>query len=335
MTMDLFEAIAYSDLDAVKNILANAKNAAKLLEEERKCEAYGPAAECAITPLKFAIYYASPEVIEVLINAGAKVNRTYREGLSALNLAAHVDRVDVAEVLLKNGAKPNIVSCGAQPIMYATSGEMTELLIQKGAYLGETASVALSSAVYNCQNDKANVLLSHKVKVNRPRKNPPLLSAIQNPNVSGDMFRTLLEHGANPNFYTTSRDGGRSLLHHCLERLCEPTLTRQEADVLHQKTLALLDYGADVNALNELGETPLVSAAWMDSKYSDIQQSIVEKMIEKNANVRYVCGGHSVWEHYKMSNSAGIIAKKLNELSNTRWNRFVHAITGRKIHQYA
>ncbi len=334
MVMELFSAIENDDLEAVKNFLANTPDVAKVLVQAHKCEPYGPAAECSITPLKYAVYCSTPDILKVLIDAGAKPNQVFDEGLSALALAAHIDRPDMAEELLKNGANPNMGSCGAQPLMYAQSGEMTELLIKNGARLGAVASIALSSAAYNGLTDKLNVLLKNKVNPNRPKSVPAMLSAVQNKSLPIESFEALLNHGANPNFCSYGPDGARPLLQHCLFALCEPDLTDEEADLLWKKTDALIQRGAHVNSFNELGETPLVVASFIDERFAHIQEDLVQKMIDKGADVRFVCQGGTVWDHYRLTASAKVIRKKLNELNNTPWKRFWRAVTGRQAHEY-
>ena len=61
------------------------------------------------TPLHFAVRQRSPEVLSLLLAAGAQVDALNGHGQTALHLAAENGRKDIAEMLLKEGAPVEIV----------------------------------------------------------------------------------------------------------------------------------------------------------------------------------------------------------------------------------
>ena len=74
------------------------------------------------------------DFIRELLRHGARVSITRQDGMTPLHLAARRDYVNVARVLLDEGAKvmPQDVS-GKRPLDYAESGEMIKLLKEYGA----------------------------------------------------------------------------------------------------------------------------------------------------------------------------------------------------------
>ena len=71
--------------------------------------------------LTFAALFGHMELVSMLIDAGADVNKTnYQDGSAPLHAAAFLGRADVVQFLLDNGADPNAMSDqGGTPLMAA------------------------------------------------------------------------------------------------------------------------------------------------------------------------------------------------------------------------
>ena len=83
----------------------------KCLEE--LVEARAGASKQNWTPLIFAVVSGPnghPEIVQQLLKAGCRVNETDLTGRTALSYASEYGQDDTIEMLLKNGADPNIAS---------------------------------------------------------------------------------------------------------------------------------------------------------------------------------------------------------------------------------
>lgn len=90
------------------------------------------------TPLMLAVYHADLALIHALLDLGADPMIARKDGLTALHLAAKLDRVDSAQILLDAGADPNAIGGVTQcPPIHLAAGighrQMVELLLKRGA----------------------------------------------------------------------------------------------------------------------------------------------------------------------------------------------------------
>jgi len=92
---------------------------------------------CYATPLKIASCYGKKAVVQILIKAGADVNRADKRGHTPLQSATSFGHNDIAEMLLDYGADPNKADeDGLTPLHKAASDgnrELVKLLIERGA----------------------------------------------------------------------------------------------------------------------------------------------------------------------------------------------------------
>lgn len=129
--LDLFSAVAIGDESAVAQILAKHP-------EQVNARAYD-----SLPALHTAVELDHRNIIELLLKAGADVDikneseRTGYEGDTALHCASSWERIEIAKVLLANGANVNAVnSRGMVPLHSAASMEnlsLMRLLITNGA----------------------------------------------------------------------------------------------------------------------------------------------------------------------------------------------------------
>jgi ankyrin repeat protein/beta-lactamase regulating signal transducer with metallopeptidase domain len=86
------------------------------------------------TPLMEAAYF-SKDMVKLLVSEGADVNRITNNGWSVLNSAVDANRLDIAELLLDRGAKPNVKGENFSALHLAAwyQPNFVELLISKGA----------------------------------------------------------------------------------------------------------------------------------------------------------------------------------------------------------
>lgn len=169
------------------------------------------------TPLKCAIVANRPEAVKVLLASGADVNNWSK--IPPLFVAAGMGNVEVAEVLLHNGAEIGHTSVSGQPYFYdAVSGGMANLagirfLLEHGANPDAsslTGRKAIVAAVRKGRIDLVELLLDYGANVNaHDYTGSSLLPlALDQPN-GIEIAELLLQRGADPNQSSAS---GESVL---------------------------------------------------------------------------------------------------------------------------
>jgi ankyrin repeat protein len=80
---------------------------------------------------------SAPEIIDILVKAGADTSATVGDGITALYVAASIHRLDIAQSLIKHGANVNSRSSGGLLPLYTAvmskNRDMVRLLIKAGA----------------------------------------------------------------------------------------------------------------------------------------------------------------------------------------------------------
>lgn len=140
-----------------------------------KCEDINKHDRWGWTPLLWAVYYDKPETVEFLIIKGANVNartmdvfRDISKNSTALIIAATYDQIDIAILLIKNGAVLDAVNKdGQSAYSIALSNKYADMqeLLEKGPSgmaskkIGETAIVTQTNdSDFKTKRNKSNKL---------------------------------------------------------------------------------------------------------------------------------------------------------------------------------
>ena len=224
------------------------------------------------TPLMFAAREGGVDATRALARAGANLNAQASDGVTPLMIAIINAQYDVAAALIDAGADPNLADSTGMTALYAAV-DMHTLPWMQGRPDPKSASVHDEVAIVRMLLDRgANpnpTLKGPLLQRNHTAGDPglgeaatPFMRAAKGGDIT--LMRLLLEKGADPartlKNHTTPlmlaagtgwRDGGGAF----------PTRDR----ATEEGTIAAIDLclsrGADINATNDAGDTPLHAAA--------------------------------------------------------------------------
>ena len=114
------------------------------------------------------------ELVEVLIKAGADINTTSKQKMTALNYAINANNLDAIKLLIEKGADPNTVvnkETGQTLLMRAAENgrnDLVEALIEAGADINTTSKQKMTALNYaiNANNDEIIRLLLNASDIN-------------------------------------------------------------------------------------------------------------------------------------------------------------------------
>ena len=264
---------AVAMVDALRN--ADRQTFNKMMAEDPKLlNSRGPEGS---TPLMYAVLYTDAAMLERLIKAGADPNKRNDVGATALMWAA-LD-LEKTRVLLSHGADVNAKSDDARtPLMIAA---------------GKPGNIAV-----------VRLLLSHDANPN-PTANPSAESSpLAEAALAGDpeIIQALLEKGAAVKDVAGGAiaDAAGAGCKKCIDILVARNLDAQEytvalgqVAVLNDAALIkmMLDHGADVNAADPTGRTPLMYAAVSDAMPVEPIKLLLEKKADINAKSQHPKSG--------------------------------------------
>lgn len=196
----------------------------------------------------------APDIIELLVKAGAGVNQADLKGYTALMAAAaRGSGAETVRVLLKAGAEVNRTSeDGATALMAAVSGsgpETVEMLLKAGAEVNCASERGITALVLAASHDKPEVvkmLLAAGAEVNRADSGGGTALVIAALSSEPEMVKMLLEAGAEVT--QANQDGTTALI-------------AAAEDSRPYTVEVLLMAGAKVNWAGSDGETALMAAA--------------------------------------------------------------------------
>jgi len=197
------------------------------------------------TPLHYAAYCGNVVAVKRLLRSGANPNAADEIGQTPLHMA---NRFDVATILLKHGADPNIKTKhdGRTPLHYAAAdGYLTivSILLKYGAIVDvkdNYGKTPLYLATNNAHTDVVSYLLKKRANPNTQdekwNKTPLHLASYNNEII---IAKLLLRYGADPNIRDVFR---KTPLHYARG---------------HELATLLIRSGADPNARDVYDRTPL------------------------------------------------------------------------------
>ncbi|MBP1627849.1 MAG: Ankyrin [Holophagaceae bacterium] len=229
-------------------------------------------------------------------------------GESALLQASRVGFLEAMNLLIEHGANVNLASKGTARTPLATAvlskkPEAVKLLIKHGAkteLADKSACTPLLLAVLQADPDMVQLLLEGGAQSDfkaAAHNITPLVAAAINldPFKHGNclkIIRILLEHKADINFQAS--DGRTALMGACA--------SSDPGKGLETATL-LLDRGANVDTVNNKGESALMLAAGNGS------EKVVKLLLKKGADVQLKSGaGESAVNFAQRSGNAGVVA---------------------------
>lgn len=240
---ELTAAIIYDDEEAVRRIISEGGDVNEPVIDFMSNDFWDSG---KIFPLYVAVDNGNPEIIRMLIDAGADVNNNETLSGTSLHHAVRNDNIEVVRMLIEAGADvqlPNYFAAlekkivAFTPLYDAKSVEIARMLIDAGADVNATGTdyFPIIGVAHNIAIDVDKPSSSYE--------NTQLFSIV----------RLLIENGADVNTSSIGRNAGNTPLHNASGTADE--------DVI----MALLRNGAHVNATNNLGSTPLHHAArWGD-----------------------------------------------------------------------
>lgn len=239
------------------------------------------------SPLMYAAALGTPDVLRLLLDAGADPNAANEMGATPLMWCAG----DAAKVklLLAKGAKVNVRSkLGRTPLLIAAAYdgavESARLMIAKGANVNarDKNGVTVLNQAANVNNrDVARMLLAKGANVNIADYGgfTPLHGGATNAYRGGALVKLLLEHGAavNAKSNDTAEVGfnGPIAFGHITPLMDAAQMGGYES------VKALLKAGADPNAMDVRGANALVFAVAVDHPNAKVVQLLLAKSSNK------------------------------------------------------
>ncbi len=249
--------------------------------------------DSGFTPLLFALREGRAGVVRVLLEAGAEVNETTqpsggkrgyrgqpRDGTSALLMAVANAHYELAAYLLDAGADPNADLPG-YTVLHAISsvrkpGVGDNNPAPEGS--GNMSSIELVGKLA-AQGANLNARMTKKVNLGNTRLNklgatPFLLAAHA---ADAELMRTLAALGADP-LLPNAENSTPLMAAAGLGTRSPGEDAGTEPEVL-EAVLAALELGADINAIDDNGETAMHGAAYKNLP------NVVELLAEKGAKI--------------------------------------------------
>jgi ankyrin repeat protein len=256
-------------VDAGAGVNVQGSHRGTVLNSAIQLSPFGP-----LTYLASSSYYLPIESIRLLITAGADVNAADVRGHTPLMAAADKMSAPLIKTLLEAGARASIngkENEGRTAVMFAAERghvETIKMLFEAGAVInakdniGRTALMHTQSYMYSPSSslDAGKYLIAAGASINDVnawRQTPLMLAAVRN---YAEEVKLLLGAGARASI--NARDSkGRTALMYVKRQLYDDA----SAEIIRRLVAA----GADVNAVDDDGETPLMVSLSHDPYYGN------------------------------------------------------------------
>lgn len=217
------------------------------------------------------------DVVRLLLEDGAHIDETTKEGEEALHLAARLGDLDVVTLLLDSGAAVNALDGRDQsPLHCALNGfvldqRVIKLLLDRGAHIlqqNEEGEQPLHLAAYKGNFGIVKLLLDNGALVNALDNDyqSPLNYALNAMECNAEVIKLLLERGED--IHKVNYNGEQIL--HLAAYNCK-------ADIIQ----LLIDHGAYVNALDLSAKSPLMCAL----SVNDSNPEAVKVLVKNKSNL--------------------------------------------------
>ena len=244
---ELFEAVASGNYNEVKKWIRKGADVNARLDSYPHSHYFFLSADGdGATPLHLAITFDKLDIAELLINNGADVNAKNSDGATPVHLAITSDKGDIAELLINKGADVNAKSIyGDTPLHYTAlkNAISTDILanIANILLISKDADVNAKTTLKNAVST-ASLLISKGADVNAKNVwgSTPLHTAAYNNAVK--VADLLISKGADVN---AKNNNGEVPLHYAVRA--------NAVDI----TNFLISKGADINAQDTDGDTLL------------------------------------------------------------------------------
>lgn len=226
-------------------------------------------------PLHYATRSEKIDICDLLLSKGADIN-AYGSYNTPLEIAVEKNNFELFELLIKKGANINSETSSRKttPLIVASfNGYMrfVEYLVKKGAdvnLLNENGESALYMATLRGFIDICKYLVKNGANVNIGKNHiVPIFAAAGNLSI----LKLLVEHGADLKHYDKMLYG--SILHAVINKRVKGYLEIMDY---------LISKGADVNAKNRNGRTPLHVSAFLE------RLETCEYLLKKGANINAI-----------------------------------------------
>jgi len=301
---EIIKAIKKNNIQLIKKLLENGGDINKIFLIDGK----------ELNPLMYASYKGFIEIMKILIQKGADVNLQTPKGFTSLMRAVNSNIEETVNLLLDNGANVNLKDYQGTIALYYTirnnNTNIADILLKKGADINtqdKDGDTLLHNSIFEEKPEMVEFFLQKGINVNLKNKNgkTPLIEAAYIKNI--DIVKMLCRAGANINIQDIN---GKTPLQHAVHeknvKMIKFLLEEERADInikdkfgnrvlfytIENKKIEynrdianyLIDHGADINEINNAGETLLYNA--INSKNIGMVEFLVEKGVDTTKKIK-------------------------------------------------